>query len=46
MTRTMPRIRAADWYRIRPQADGITHIDEPHIHEFYRKPSAGAIFLI
>ena len=36
MTRTMPRIRAADWYRIRPQADGITHIDEPHIHEFYR----------
>lgn len=31
-------IRAApqDWYRIRPQADGVTWIDEPHILEFYR----------
>ncbi len=26
----------ADWWRIRPLADGVTWIDEPHIHEFYR----------
>ncbi len=25
-----------DWYRIRPQPDGVTWIDEPHILEFYR----------
>jgi len=24
------------WYRIRSVGDGITHIDEPHIREFYR----------
>ena len=32
----MIRARAEDWYRIRPQSDGITWIDEPHIQEFYR----------
>ena len=32
MTRAHPK----DWYRIRPQCDGITWIDEPHILEFYR----------
>jgi glyoxylase-like metal-dependent hydrolase (beta-lactamase superfamily II) len=26
----------ADWWRIRPLSDGVTWIDEPHIHEFYR----------
>jgi len=26
----------ADWWRIRPMGDGVTHIDEPHIREFYR----------
>lgn len=32
----MIRANPEDWYRIRPQADGITWIDEPHIQEFYR----------
>ena len=32
----MIRAHPQDWYRIRPQSDGITWIDEPHIHEFYR----------
>lgn len=32
----MPRARPEDWYRIRPLPDGVTWIDEPHIHEFYR----------
>lgn len=32
MTRAHPK----DWYRLRPQADGVTWIDEPHILEFYR----------
>ena len=32
----MIRAKAQDWYRIRPQSDGVTWIDEPHIHEFYR----------
>ncbi|RWR07410.1 MBL fold metallo-hydrolase [Paenirhodobacter populi] len=32
----MTRIPPADWYRIRPVADGVTHIDEPFIKEFYR----------
>ena len=32
----MDRARPEDWYRIRPQSDGITFIDEPFIHEFYR----------
>jgi glyoxylase-like metal-dependent hydrolase (beta-lactamase superfamily II) len=32
----MIRTTADKWYRIRPQSDGITWIDEPHIHEFYR----------
>jgi glyoxylase-like metal-dependent hydrolase (beta-lactamase superfamily II) len=26
----------ADWWRIRPLSDGVTWIDEPYIHEFYR----------
>jgi glyoxylase-like metal-dependent hydrolase (beta-lactamase superfamily II) len=26
----------AEWWRIRPLSDGVTWIDEPHIHEFYR----------
>jgi glyoxylase-like metal-dependent hydrolase (beta-lactamase superfamily II) len=30
------RIPPADWWRIRPMDDGVTMIDEPHIHEFYR----------
>ncbi len=30
------RARPGDWYRIRPLADGVNWIDEPHIHEFYR----------
>jgi glyoxylase-like metal-dependent hydrolase (beta-lactamase superfamily II) len=25
-----------NWWRIRPLSDGVTWIDEPHIHEFYR----------
>ncbi len=32
----MIRAKPEDWYRIRPQSDGITWIDEPHIKEFYR----------
>ncbi len=32
----MTRARPQDWYRIRPQSDGVTWIDEPHILEFYR----------
>lgn len=32
----MDRARPENWYRIRPQSDGITFIDEPFIHEFYR----------
>ena len=32
----MNRAHPQDWYRVRPQFDGITWIDEPHIHEFYR----------
>lgn len=32
----MDRARPEDWYRIRPQSDGVTFIDEPFIHEFYR----------
>ncbi len=30
------RIPARDWWRLRPLGDGVTHIDEPHIREFYR----------
>jgi glyoxylase-like metal-dependent hydrolase (beta-lactamase superfamily II) len=33
---TCPECRAEDWYRVRHLADGITHIDEPHIDPFYR----------
>lgn len=32
----MNRITAKDWYRTRSAGDGITFIDEPYIHEFYR----------
>ncbi|MEM7177677.1 MAG: MBL fold metallo-hydrolase [Pseudomonadota bacterium] len=32
----MDRIAPKDWYRIRPVGDGVTHIDEPFIREFYR----------
>ena len=32
----MRRIAAADWFRVRPVADGVTWIDEPHVREFYR----------
>ena len=32
----MIRAHPQDWYRVRPQSDGITWIDEPYIHEFYR----------
>ena len=32
----MIHARPEDWYRIRPQGDGVTWIDEPHILEFYR----------
>lgn len=32
MERKVPR----DWWRVRGVGDGITWIDEPHIHEFYR----------
>ena len=31
-----PRAHPKDWYRLRPQSDGVTWIDEPHILEFYR----------
>jgi glyoxylase-like metal-dependent hydrolase (beta-lactamase superfamily II) len=30
------RANASDWWRLRDAGDGITHIDEPHIREFYR----------
>lgn len=29
-------IRPENWYRIRPQSNGVTWIDEPFIQEFYR----------
>ena len=32
----MIRARAEDWYRVRRVGDDVTHIDEPHIREFYR----------
>lgn len=32
----LPRCAPEDWYRVRPLADGVTWIDEPHILEFYR----------
>ncbi|MFT4148774.1 MAG: MBL fold metallo-hydrolase [Paracoccaceae bacterium] len=32
----MNRVPPQDWYRIRPMGDGVTHIDEPFIQEFYR----------
>jgi glyoxylase-like metal-dependent hydrolase (beta-lactamase superfamily II) len=31
-----PQCRAEDWYRVRTQDHGITHIDEHHIDPFYR----------
>ena len=30
------RAKPEDWWRVRPMGDGVTHIDEPHIREFYR----------
>lgn len=30
------RARPEDWWRVRGVGDGISHIDEPHILEFYR----------
>ncbi len=32
----MIRARPGDWWRVTPMGDGITLIDEPHIHTFYR----------
>ncbi|MEO0829520.1 MAG: MBL fold metallo-hydrolase [Pseudomonadota bacterium] len=32
----MERARPEDWYRVRKVGDGVTFIDEPFIHEFYR----------
>lgn len=32
----MERMQAQDWWRVRAVGDGVTWIDEPHIHEFYR----------
>lgn len=32
----MIRARPEDWWRLRSMSDGVTHIDEPHIREFYR----------
>ncbi len=32
----MDRARPEDWYRIRRLGDGVTLIDEPWIHEYYR----------
>lgn len=32
----MERMQARDWWRVRSVGDGVTWIDEPHIHEFYR----------
>ncbi len=36
MTSPMKRAKPQDWYRTRTLSDGVTHIDEPHIKEFYR----------
>jgi glyoxylase-like metal-dependent hydrolase (beta-lactamase superfamily II) len=30
------RAHPEEWFRIRPLSDGVTFIDEPFIHEFYR----------
>jgi len=32
----MNPVKPEDWWRVTPQADGITLIDEPHIKPFYR----------
>ncbi len=32
----MDRARPEDWYRLQTKGDGVTLIDEPFIHEFYR----------
>jgi glyoxylase-like metal-dependent hydrolase (beta-lactamase superfamily II) len=32
----LPHAAARDWFASVPQGDGITHISEPWIHEFYR----------
>ena len=33
---TLTHAKPQDWWRIRKMGDGVTHIDEPHIREFYR----------
>lgn len=30
------RAKPEDWWRVRTVGDGVTHIDEPHIRDFYR----------
>ncbi len=32
----MNRAKPSDWWRVRSVGDGVTHIDEPLIHEYYR----------
>jgi glyoxylase-like metal-dependent hydrolase (beta-lactamase superfamily II) len=32
----MERARPEDWYRLQTRGDGVTLIDEPFIHDFYR----------
>ena len=32
----MNRATSSDWWRVRSVGDGVTHIDEPHILEFFR----------
>ncbi len=32
----MRRAKPEDWWRLRSLGDGVTHIDEPHIREYYR----------
>jgi glyoxylase-like metal-dependent hydrolase (beta-lactamase superfamily II) len=32
----MTHASPADWWRLRTMGDGVTHIDEPHIRDFYR----------
>ncbi len=32
----MIRCNPANWWRVRDAGDGVTWIDEPHVHEFYR----------
>jgi glyoxylase-like metal-dependent hydrolase (beta-lactamase superfamily II) len=36
MTDPANRIHPRDWWRVRPAGDGLTLIDEPQVHEWYR----------